>query len=676
MNATLARKLSKVLESGIETQPDLVTALNNVSVFYEANTLAARRQLRGELERRALEAQEALVAAVERAHEALLAVEYASQEITQAADRLEQRLRQTQAQAGSLLERAAELQAARGRQQRQEQIAARFLSRFQLSAEEAQQLRSPSLEPGFFRVLERLRRMQVDCRALLRASTQHQQAGLELLEQLSLQLQGAQERLSRLVREACRERLESDHVELDETLPRAFQALQETHLVKLCLEEVEAVRSRVVLRRFLEAVSRAGPGPAARPAPLELRAHDPLRYAADMLAWLHQQLAEESELLNALFLPSPPPAPPSPPSPPSAAGAEGPGSAGGVALPRLLGRIFEGVTRPLQVRLEQLLAQRPGLVVVVRLASLLDFYQRLMARLLPAEAALVQLLSTQRHAALALFGEQLRAEAEALATQAGELRVGAELQAPQLVHEQAQRVRDIVQVLEASLVEPEEREALLAPVLRDLVEPCLQACLQLAARLALSDAALFLLNCLSAFLQQLDPPAPPASLQAGATTTITTTTTTAGGSGRTGGGALAAKREMLRAQVEAHLQTLVEEETARLLASSGLAPVLQLVHYHRGPEPLSSLPQMEPRALAPVLRHFEAALFESGALQLPQLDRLADPDLRRAARLQVAQLVASAYTALYQAVVDPRNKYDSPHLLLRYKPEQFALLCT
>ena len=37
------------------------------------------------------------------------------------------------------------------------------------------------------------------------------------------------------------------------------------------------------------------------PRPMEVHAHDPLRYLGDMLAWVHQSLASERDLFVALF---------------------------------------------------------------------------------------------------------------------------------------------------------------------------------------------------------------------------------------------------------------------------------------------------------------------------------------------------------------------------------------
>jgi conserved oligomeric Golgi complex subunit 6 len=58
-------------------------------------------------------------------------------------------------------------------------------------------------------------------------------------------------------------------------------------------------RSSALAGSFLDALTRGGPG--GLPRPIELHAHDPLRYVGDMLAWVHQALAGERELAEALL---------------------------------------------------------------------------------------------------------------------------------------------------------------------------------------------------------------------------------------------------------------------------------------------------------------------------------------------------------------------------------------
>lgn len=77
------------------------------------------------------------------------------------------------------------------------------------------------------------------------------------------------------------------------------------------------------------------------PRPIEMNAHDPRRYLGDMLAWLHQALASERELLISLF------------GQDDASHADDSDLANGnsdvPSSSALLDRVVEGVCRPLKV---------------------------------------------------------------------------------------------------------------------------------------------------------------------------------------------------------------------------------------------------------------------------------------------------------------------------------------
>ena len=62
---------------------------------------------------------------------------------------------------------------------------------------------------------------------------------------------------------------------------------------------LSSTRQNSLLTSFLTALTRGGP--SGLPRPIELHAHDPLRYVGDMLAWVHQAIAAEREFLEMLF---------------------------------------------------------------------------------------------------------------------------------------------------------------------------------------------------------------------------------------------------------------------------------------------------------------------------------------------------------------------------------------
>ena len=51
----LSRKMRKILDSQLETDPETQEALKELSTFFTENTLKNRRYLRGEIERRSLQ---------------------------------------------------------------------------------------------------------------------------------------------------------------------------------------------------------------------------------------------------------------------------------------------------------------------------------------------------------------------------------------------------------------------------------------------------------------------------------------------------------------------------------------------------------------------------------------------------------------------------------------------
>ena len=67
----------------------------------------------------------------------------------------------------------------------------------------------------------------------------------------------------------------------------------------VALTDLAVIRQTTLLSQFTSALTRGGP--SGLPRPIELHAHDPMRYVGDMLAWVHQAMATEREFLDSLF---------------------------------------------------------------------------------------------------------------------------------------------------------------------------------------------------------------------------------------------------------------------------------------------------------------------------------------------------------------------------------------
>uniref|UniRef100_A0A453IL07 Conserved Oligomeric Golgi complex subunit 6 C-terminal domain-containing protein n=1 Tax=Aegilops tauschii subsp. strangulata TaxID=200361 RepID=A0A453IL07_AEGTS len=196
-------------------------------------------------------------------------------------------------------------------------------------------------------------------------------AGLELMDMMSVYQEGAYERLCRWVQVECKKPGDTDNPEVSELLKKAVRCLKERPvLFKYCAEEVANMRHHALFRQFISALTRGGPG--GLPRPIEVHAHDPLRYVGDMLGWLHQALASERELIAALL--DPDAISDSGPANHRHSVREGDSSKGESDFTFVLDRIFEGACRPFKVRVEQVLQSQPSLIVSYKLSNTLEFY--------------------------------------------------------------------------------------------------------------------------------------------------------------------------------------------------------------------------------------------------------------------------------------------------------------
>lgn len=204
----------------------------------------------------------------------------------------------------AFLQRARALQKQQGEvEERASQITA-FLQKFILSDAEVSSLRYDAIERvteqgerPFFAALRRVQEIRLGCSKLV--GSKHQTAGFEMLEALSEHQEAAFRRLHSWILQRCAglERDEAADVEENDVpLGLGLKTMRERPALFVhCQECLMQRRKDVIRRRFLIALTQ---GVAGRP--IEMQAHDPVRYLSDILAWLHQTIASEREFLYNL----------------------------------------------------------------------------------------------------------------------------------------------------------------------------------------------------------------------------------------------------------------------------------------------------------------------------------------------------------------------------------------
>ncbi|KAI0263475.1 oligomeric Golgi complex subunit 6 [Gloeopeniophorella convolvens] len=538
----------------------------------------------------------------------------------------------------SLLDRAGSLRDERQEVKARQSIVNLFLARFTLSEDEANTLSASDtpVGPVFFAAMDRARAIRDDCRVLMAGEDSPSKAGVDIMAATSGHLEKAYNKLFRWCSSEFRNMGRDAALEVPNELSEAVRRLRDhPELLADALTVLAQTRQAALLSSFMSALTAGGNAGGGSARPIELHAHDALRYIGDMLAWVHQAIAAEREFLEALLGVD--------------AGARMPGAVRAPAhaedawLGELMDAAVAGLCGPLRSRVLQTVRAQESGVAAYKVARLLQFYALTMARTLGARALLATTLKETAAASYAVFFDAIAAQGRAL------LRVSLDpadpsLAPPQALLTHAQDLRAIL-ALHTYEAEPDangedEDGAALARALDALVDPAVQMCVGAAGEKAAAarrpwDAPVFVLNCLTYLADALAPHA-----------------------------RAARKRAELDAAIETRVQALIEEHYANVLHASGLHDAVRAAEQTPPDEPLAYVPACAPPALRTALSAFAAWLASLDAVHAPRLSALSAPALPARVHRAAQRRLARAYAALCARVRDPRARYEAAATLL------------
>ncbi|PKI82402.1 Cog6p [Malassezia vespertilionis] len=201
----------------------------------------------------------------------------------------------------SLLDHAATVQTQRATATLHHTVATRLLAQLTLSPADTQALDS-DIGPRFFQGMDRLHAI-LDASLLLlntHDGADTARATQEVRAKAHASLEHAYKRLAHWTSAALR-RLPIDGAEISPTLTQAIARLAARQdAFRAALAAFSEKRAAMLPDAFMRALTTGGPPPLRLPRPMEIHAHDPVRYVSDMLAYTHQTLAGERELVTAL----------------------------------------------------------------------------------------------------------------------------------------------------------------------------------------------------------------------------------------------------------------------------------------------------------------------------------------------------------------------------------------
>ncbi|KAE8986170.1 hypothetical protein PR003_g23313 [Phytophthora rubi] len=612
-------------------------------------TLATlRRNLRSSLEQQQLalaqRALDGLEGTLEQVSDLAAQVDALDAKCDQVHKFLETTKRETQ----QVQTEAAALAAKRDKVQDDWKEAKAFLDRYQLTEDEVRALYAENLVDedmdAFFSTLERVQQVKADCKELV--ATGEVNCGLELLDAVGKYQEAGFERLYQWTARKCAE----VDGEPSNMLHRAIALLSDrAEFYNYCKECLTTSRRSLIVRRFIMALTVGGPN--GIPRPIEMHAHDPVRYCGDMLAWAHQAIATESEFFRVLFDGdvefSPSAATePSPTSEMSGGVTDVPSvdaslsamklqggsdAAVGDVCTSMVGRAFDGVSRPLQVRVEQTLSSPHGIVIAYKLVHLLAFYHHKFDQLVP-HADVARALRHCREASNEAFRRQFQQLVDVVAASAQDY--AASLAATHITLDVSHRLVALLEVFQTSLLPEHEKEADLAPLFDGVLPAVELMCQRSVNGLDPVDALVFRINNFSCLQTPLARFPEVTKWHA----------------------------EMGR-DLDRWLRDLSELQAARVLDRCRVSALLQCIqqfqesHAAVAMEPGTSptdTPGLDGETITRVMGDFCAALM---TLMFPQLDSLAQPALADKARALTSATLAGTYAFIYEFVFDARNGY-------------------
>ncbi|KAI9049389.1 hypothetical protein LZ554_006423 [Drepanopeziza brunnea f. sp. 'monogermtubi'] len=498
----LASKVTSVLSASY-ADTDIRDALALLDKRNTENNAETRRQLRLDVQKEVIESNGDIIKEFSHVAEQLRRIGLTIASLNQGCEEMKRHISAAHQETAPVLEEASELMKQKAQVESKQELLKAFNTHFIMSDDDIATLTS-SAEPvndKFFYNLARAKKIQNDCEILL--GTENQRLGLEIMEQVSKNMNGAFQKLYRWIQREFKS-LNLENPQISSSIRRALRVLAERpSLFQNCLDFFAEAREHILSDSFYTALtgSSVNGEPDSSVKPIELAAHDPLRYVGDMLAWTHSATVSEREALEVLFI------------------SDGDEIAKGIqagrdsepwnkyteeeedssfdglkALNGLVDRDVTGVARVLRQRVGQIIQSHEETITAYKIANLLNFYRVTFSKLLGKDSVLLESLVTLEESALKQFRILMR---DHVASLQSEVQIApSDLHPPDFLQEGLKQLTAIMKTYEASFTSPDSREADFRPILTEAFTPFMSAAERIAKPLPAPSGATFYINCL------------------------------------------------------------------------------------------------------------------------------------------------------------------------------------
>ncbi|KAF5244474.1 hypothetical protein FANTH_7743 [Fusarium anthophilum] len=489
---------------------DALALLDERGIQNDAET---RRRVRLDLQKEVIDSNGEVIAEFGRVAEQLRRIKTTIDKLNNGYEDMKSQVVEAHRQTLPALSEASSLLEQKRQVEVKQELLGAFKKHFVMSENEVAALTQTAepVDDRFFDALSKAKKISKDCEILL--GFEKQTLGLELMEQTSKNINFGFQKLYKWIQREFKT-LNLENPQMNSSIRRALRVLAEKpSLFQNCLDFFSEARERILSDSFYVALTGASPSGTEDPSvkPIDMLAHDPLRYVGDMLAWIHSATVSEREALEVLFV------------------AEGEELARGFksgrdaeiwrliaeddeaeadfnalkALNDLVDRDVSGAARVLRQRMEQVIQANEDTIPAYKLANLINFYRITFQKTLGPNSNLVELIGGLEIEALRQFRALVR---DHIATLQGEFQhAPLDLGPPAFLQDSLKQLKAISKTYDSSLSTSEDRESEFENVLLEAFEPFMSGCENMAKNMNAQNGAIFLINCISSAIACLEP---------------------------------------------------------------------------------------------------------------------------------------------------------------------------
>ncbi|KEY64357.1 hypothetical protein S7711_06386 [Stachybotrys chartarum IBT 7711] len=497
----LASKVTAILSTSY-SDTEFRNALELLDERGISNDATSRRQIRLKLQKEVIDSNGEIIDEFGRVAEQLQRIGTTLAKLNGGYQDMKGQLLETQNKTSASLSEASSLLDQRQRVETKRELLHAFKDHFIMSDDDvaALTLTAEPVDDNFFNALAKAKRISRDCEILL--GFEKQTLGLELMEQTSKNINLGFQKLYKWIQREFKT-LNLENPQLNPSIRKALRVLAERPtLFQNCLDFFAEARERILSDSFYVALTGNSASGAEDPLvkPIDLTAHDPLRYVGDMLAWIHSAAVSEREALEVLFV------------------AEGEELARGFksgrdaevwrlvgdedddgdfnalnALHDLVDRDVSGAARVLRQRIEQVIQSNEEIIPAYKLSNLINFYRVTFHKFLGNSSNLVSCIEALEMEGLRQFRALVR---DHIATLQGEFQqTPSNLGLPGFLEECLNQLDVISRTYETSLSASDDREGEFAGVLAEAFEPFMSGCENMANSMRPPSDSIFFINC-------------------------------------------------------------------------------------------------------------------------------------------------------------------------------------